>query len=95
MVSNSSLGISVNMTSGRADEEDRDRAADAAVAVLDAAGVTIADAYAEYMRQWDELDGIDDMTGLAAIWVMAEQAADRALTLGWARPDGASCSISA
>jgi hypothetical protein len=94
-MTNSSLSISINMISGRADDEDKDRAALAAVAVLDAAGVQAADAYAEYQRQWDALDSHDDMTGLALVWVKAERAADLALTAGWARPDGASCSISA
>lgn len=94
-MTNSRFSVSVNVLYGRTDEEDRDRAAAAAVSVLDAAGVTIADAYAEYQRQWDDLDSTDDMTGLAALWVEAERAADIALTDGWARPDGASCSLSA
>ena len=92
---NSRFALSVNMTAGRADDEDKDRAAAAAVAVLDAAGVTIADAYAEFQRQWGDLDSYDGMTGLAAIWVEAEQAADLALTKGWANPDSASCGLSA
>ena len=94
-MTNSRFDISVNMTSGRADDDDKDRAALAAVAVLDAAGVKAADAFAEYVRQWAALDDIDGMTGLASVWVEAERAADTALTAGWARPDGASCSISA
>ena len=92
---NSRFALSVNMIAGRADDEDKDRAAAAAVAVLDAAGVTIADAYAEFQRQWEDLDSYDGMTGLAALWVVAEKAADIALTQGWANPDGASCGISA
>jgi hypothetical protein len=95
MTTNSSLAISVNILWGRADDEDKDRAAAAAVAVLDAAGVAIADAFAEFQRQWATLDSRDGMTGLAALWAEAEDAADRALTQGWANPDGASCGISA
>lgn len=94
-MTNSRFAISINMISGRADQDDKDRAADAAVAVLDAAGVKAADAFAEYMRQWEELGDVDGMTGLAALWVEAERAADLALTAGWARPDGASCSVTA
>jgi hypothetical protein len=95
MTRNSRFALSVNMIWGRADDEDKDRAAAAAVAVLDAAGVSIADAFAEFKRQWSALDSCDGMTGLAALWVEAEEAADRALTQGWANPDGASCGISA
>jgi hypothetical protein len=102
MATNSRFALSVNMLHGRADEDDKDRAAEAAVTVLDAAGVTIADAYAEFCRQWAALDedggpgaSYDHLTGLAAIWVEAERAADRALTQGWADPNGASCGISA
>lgn len=94
-MTNSRFSISINMTWGRADAEDKDRAADAAVAVLDAAGIKASDAYAEYQRQWDELDGMEGMTGLALVWIEAERAADLALTDGWADPNGASCSISA
>lgn len=92
---NSRFAISVNMLYGRADDEDRERAATAAVAVLDAAGATISDAFAEFKRQWQDLDSYDGMTGLAALWVEAERAADLALTQGWANPDGAACGISA
>lgn len=94
-MANRRFAISINMIAGRADDEDKDRAAEAAVAALDAAGAKAADAYAEYQRQWDALDDIEGMTGLALVWVEAERAADAALTAGWARPDGASCSISA
>jgi hypothetical protein len=78
-MTNNRHAISINMISGRADQDDKDRAADAAVAVLDAAGVKAADAFAEYQRQWAELDEVEGMTGLASIWVEAERAADNAL----------------
>jgi len=105
-MSNSRFALSVNMIVGRADDDDKDRARQAAVAVLDAAGVTIQDAYAEFTRQWEALgtdeaadagryQDYDNLTGLARIWVEAERAADLALTAGWANPDGASCGISA
>lgn len=94
-MTNSIHHISINVISGRADQEDLDRAAAAAVAALDEAGVHAADAYAEFQRQWAEFDDYEPMTGLARVWVNAEQAADLALTAGWARPDGASCSITA
>jgi hypothetical protein len=98
--------ISVNMIVGRADSDDIDRARAAAVAELDAAGVSAGDAYAEFQRQWEYLGSdeaeaaglaqdYDGLTGLAAIWVRAEKAADIALTAGWADPNGASCGISA
>lgn len=95
MTANSIHALSVNVILGRADEEDRTRAAEAAVAVLDRAGVTCADAYAEYQRQWELYDDVERLTGLAALWRQAEEAACRALTEGWANPDGAHCSISA
>ena len=105
-MSNSRFDLSVNMITGRADDEDKDRAAAAAVAVLDAAGVSASDAYAEFGRQWEYLGSdeaeaaglaqdYDSLTSLAAIWAEAERAADIALTAGWADPNGASCSISA
>ena len=66
--------------------EDRERASDAAEAVLAGAGVTADAAQAEYMAQWVEFDDEDRMTGLARIWIEARQAADVALTETWAQP---------
>ncbi len=51
--------------------------------------------YAEYMRQWIELDSHDGMTGDALLWIKAQQAADIALTEGWHNPAGAGCEIAA
>lgn len=100
--------ISINILHGQSyvTTDDRQRAENAAYSVLDRAGVTAADAYAEFCRQWEQLGrdeaadaGIaqdyDNLTGLAALWVEAEQAADRALTDGWHNPEGAACGISA
>lgn len=87
------IGLSTN---GRGvTEEDRDRARDAAVAVLVAAGVEAAYAYEDYLTQMEQYGEHEGMTGPAAVWVEAERAADRALTQGWADPQGAYCSIHA
>lgn len=91
---------------GHVDQEDRDRAEMAALAVLDDAGAEPSAAYAEFMRQWlwleteeAEAQGLCQdyrhMTGLAALWVRAQNAADRALTEGWAVPGRVLCTISA
>jgi hypothetical protein len=87
--------ISINLTHGTRDvgEDDRDRARDAALAVL--FGRDIEEAYREFQRQSAEFDDYDLLTGDAALWAQAERAADRALTEGWHNPDGAGCSISA
>jgi hypothetical protein len=100
--------ISINILHGNSSvgDDDRLRAEAAALASLAAAGITAAAAYAEFQRQWTALgtdeaadaglcQDYDSLTGLAASWVDAERAADRALTLGWARPDGAACTIAA
>ena len=87
--------ISITITHGSASvqDDDRDRAEAAALAALGDADPSAA--YAEYMRQFAELDGHDGMTGLAARWVAAQKAADVALTQGWHNPTGAGCEISA
>lgn len=90
-----SIGIDVVYGARSVDDEDRDRARAAAARVLNHAGLRAADAYAEYQRQWDEHQGPDLLTGVAAVWHKAEIAADVALTEGWITPDGASCTISA
>jgi hypothetical protein len=89
--------ININILHGNRSvgDDDRSRAKDAALKALESASVTVADAYAEFQRQWAEFDDYGLMTGLAAVWIEAEQAADLALTAGWANPDGASCSLSA
>ena len=46
--------------------------------------------------EWDEIDqGFipDDTASLADWWRQLESAADHALTKGWHRPEGASCSV--
>lgn len=96
-MANSAHSLSVNVIAGSNEitEQDKDRAANAAVAVLDAAKTTISDAFAEYARQWEEFDDEAPMTGLARIWADAQAAANRALTEGWHNPAAASCGISA
>ncbi|MCW3477529.1 hypothetical protein [Limobrevibacterium gyesilva] len=102
------MTISINVLHGLSNvtDDDKERARSAAQAVLNKAGVRAADAYVEFQRQWRELGTAeaaaggkvqhhDSLTGLAALWILAEQAADIALTEGWADPNGASCSISA
>lgn len=87
--------ISITVTHGSASvrEDDRERAEAAALAALGDADPSAA--YAEYMRQWIELDSHDGMTSLAARWVAAQEAANLALTQGWHNPAGAGCEISA
>lgn len=86
-----SLTITHGLSSVR--DDDRERATAAALAVL--GDTDPATAYAEYQRQWIEIDSHDGMTGLAARWVAAQEAADLALTQGWHNPAGAGCEISA
>lgn len=74
-------------------DQDEARAAAAAEAVLDAAGISYGDAEAEYRRQWVKFDDEAQMTGLALTWIEAGKAADLALTKGWHKPGSASCSI--
>ena len=85
--------IAITMISGRADEEDADRAKLAAAQFLSDAGVTVTAASAEYRRQWEQFDDEKPMTGLARIWIDAGRAANLALTEGWADPNGASCNL--
>lgn len=75
--------------------DDRDRAEEAAAKVLADAAANVAEAAAEYRRQWELYDDEAPMTGLARVWCDASRAADRALTEGWARPDGAPCTLDA
>lgn len=83
----------IEMISGRADDDDKARALDAAEAVFTAANVSPAEAYAEFMCQWLATDTRETMHGLALVWIDAESAADIALTKGWHNPNGASCTI--
>lgn len=74
-------------------DQDEDRAADAAMAVLDAAGVDYRAAQAEYRRQWAAFDDESPMTGLARTWIEARDAANAALTKGWDKPGTATCAL--
>ena len=87
--------ISINILYGGAYVSDDDcmRAKRAAMAVIAAAGTTVDTAFAEFCRQWEQFDDYDKLTGLARVWIDAEQAADLALTDGWTHPDGAACAI--
>ena len=87
--------ISVSLLYGRADDDDKDRAREAASDFLAARGISPAEACAEYRRQWEAYDDEAKMHGMAAVWIEARQAADLALTDGWANPDGAACTIDA
>jgi len=87
--------IALVMTSGSADDDDQFNAKTAAAEYLTNAGVTVADAAAEYLLQWAKFDDEAPMTGLARIWIDAGRAASDALTQGWADPDGASCALDA
>lgn len=91
------MTVSINVMHGNSEVRDDDiyRAQDAAAAVFAMQSADEDECFAEFKRQWEALDSYDGMTGLAAIWVEAERAADRALTKGWADTSGASCSISA
>lgn len=72
------------------DQDDTDRARRAAEAVLDAAGVTDYSAlHAEVCAR------IEDGRDVQRLWMVAEAAANRAATQGWANPRGVVVSISA
>lgn len=89
--------ITINITHGNSfvGDDDRERAEDAALAVLAAAGVSVGQAFAVFQAQWKEFDDYDRMTGDALVWLAAQEAADSALVEGWAQPEGAGCTISA
>jgi hypothetical protein len=80
---------------GIVDDIDRERAIDAAEAVLSAHGLTSTAAYAEYTRQWDAYDDEEMMHGAARIWCDAQAAANVALTSTWANPADVFCWIAA
>jgi hypothetical protein len=75
--------------------DDRYRAEEAAIAVFRAAGCSPAAAQAEYYRQFDALDCEVGMTGLAATWLEARAAAERAARSTWANPAGCEVSMQA
>lgn len=87
--------IDIELTRGDADVEHDDisRAEHAAHGYFTARGIDGCEAQAEYQRQWQALDSHDGMTGLALDFLAASGAANRALTEGWHKPDGASCTI--
>jgi hypothetical protein len=90
--------ISVNILYGVAfvSQADKWRAEAAAQAVFDAAGVTDEVAHAAFRAWWESTDNQDyaAVPADARIWIDGERAADRALTEGWANPDGAACALS-
>ena len=75
--------------------DDWERAVAAADAVFTLNKTTSDACGAAFYAWWcsTEDQNYDSATGLAAIWVQAERAANTALTLGWARPDGALCAL--
>ena len=87
------ITINVEFGNSYVKQDDIDRAEAAAWKVL--GRVDEAEAFAEYMRQFNERDSEDGMTGLAALWVDVNRAAAGALTEGWYNRDGAGCSVSA
>ncbi len=93
----STTHISIEVTSGNSfvKSDDISRAGEAAENYFSEKDIDAMEAQSEYVRQWAELDSEDGMTGLALDWIAARQAADIALTQGWASPDGASCDIEA
>jgi len=87
------ISLEISYGTSQVDDDDRDRAEAAALAVISAAGATPKAAYAEFIRQMGELDDYEALTGLARVWTEAEAAADCALTETWAQPGGATCTI--
>jgi hypothetical protein len=75
--------------------DDRYRAEEAALAVFRREGCTPRQAQAEYYRQFDALDCETGMTGLAATWLEARAAAERAARSNWANPAGCEVSMRA
>jgi len=72
-------------------QDDITRAENAALKIL--GDTDHAAVYAEYLRQFDELQTHDGMTGSAALWLDAIAAADEALSAGWLNPAGAFCTV--
>jgi len=98
------IGIDIICGNRDVTDDDRDRAENAALAVLEARDVTVDAARAEFRRQWAwletgeaEAQGLAQdyryLAGLAVVWWDAEAAADHALTEGWAVPGRAHCAI--
>ena len=87
------ISLEISYGGSQVDDDDRERAENAALAVIAAAGTTAKAAYAEFIRQMAEVDDYEEMAGLARVWTEAEEAANCALTETWAQPDGASCRI--
>ena len=83
------MSISIKVR-GRAIDvvDDRYRAEAAALAVFAAAGCTPKQAQDAYWDQFDRLDCEATMTGLAATWIAAREAAEVAARQGWANPLG-------
>ena len=85
------MTISIMIHGARTRDTSREeaRARQAAMAVLDAAGVSARVAWADYRYQWEYLDLMpDQMIGDAAIWAAACDAAAVAASEGWHDPNG-------
>jgi hypothetical protein len=88
--------ISIQIHGSAYDTTDsRYRAEEAALAVLRKAGCTPRQAEAECHRQFDQLGCEVGMTGLAAIWIRARDAAEAAASEGWHNPNGCEVSMHA
>jgi len=88
--------IGIEWMSGRPHkgaEQDEERAEAAALASLEAAGVTPEAAHAAYKAQWLEYDDEAPMHGAALAWIAARDAANLAATEGWHNPDGGHVTI--
>ncbi len=75
--------------------DDRYRAEEAALAVFRRAGCTPRQAETEYQWQFAEGDDESGMTGLAAVWIRARDAAEAAASEGWHNPNGCEVSMHA
>lgn len=94
--------IKITVLTGRAvvSPEDIERASRAAAQFFLEAEVDPAVAWKDFTAQMavlakdvppNKMGDKEKLTGIAAIWRAAEKAANKALTEGWMRPDGASC----
>lgn len=86
------------------DQSDLDRALAAAERVFREANIEPEAAHASFAQQWLDLNSadrapetldkfFDGFTGLGRLWLEANDAACKALTEGWSRPEAAACTI--
>ena len=89
------IRISVEICSGNRDVTDDDirRAEDAALRILDRSGRSVGEIYAEFRRQWAEVDDYRQLTEDGLRWLVAENAANNALRKGWHGPHIGMCHI--